>query len=68
MLGFGVNEKKWVETCVLCEEEKQRGIHIIDNFLCRDCEQKLVNLPPEDPTYKEHIIKLRKLKASTLLS
>ncbi|SFF03095.1 sigma factor G inhibitor Gin [Alteribacillus iranensis] len=60
--------ENWSETCILCEEEKQKGIHIMQSFLCKECERHLVQLDPEHPKYKTYIVKLRKLKASTLYS
>ncbi|SDI11192.1 Inhibitor of sigma-G Gin [Alteribacillus persepolensis] len=62
------NQKIQGERCVLCDQEKKEGIHILEAFLCKECERELVKLEPEHPTYAEKIKKLRKLKSQRLLS
>ncbi|MDQ0300931.1 hypothetical protein J2S78_003400 [Salibacterium salarium] len=63
-----MKNSEWMERCVLCESYETRGIHILESFLCHQCERAIVRLEPEDPAYKETIQKLRKIKASALLS
>ncbi|WP_158738761.1 sigma factor G inhibitor Gin [Alteribacillus sp. YIM 98480] len=68
MLTLKKKDKSWREACILCEREKQNGIHILDSFLCKECEREIIHLEPEHPAYEEKVKKLRKLKGQTLLS
>lgn len=68
MLTFKKKNKSWRESCILCERQKQHGIHILDSFLCKECEREIIHLEPENPAYEEKVKKLRKLKGHTLLS
>ncbi|MFZ4454491.1 sigma factor G inhibitor Gin [Salibacterium aidingense] len=60
-------KKEGAESCILCERYENAGIHIMDSFICRNCEKELILLDTGDPKYNEAIKKLRKLKASKLL-
>lgn len=50
------------ETCLICEERKQIGIHICHQFICQSCEQKLVQADTGDEAYAYYLKKLRKLR------
>ncbi|HET7656858.1 MAG TPA: sigma factor G inhibitor Gin [Bacillales bacterium] len=49
------------ETCLICEEKKEVGIHICDRFICDSCERKLVNTDTGDAHYAYYLKKLRNL-------
>lgn len=49
------------ETCIICNELKNKGIHLYTTFICIDCEQKMISTEPEDPNYKYYLKKLRKI-------
>lgn len=53
--------QKTGETCLICEEKKEVGIHICDQFICETCERKLVNTDTGDSSYGFYLEKLRNL-------
>lgn len=46
------------EKCMVCGNEKNLGIHIIDQFICEACETEIVHTDVEDPKYAEYLSKL----------
>ncbi|WHY72433.1 sigma factor G inhibitor Gin [Fictibacillus enclensis] len=50
------------ELCLVCEERKQTGIHILHQYICMDCEEKIVSAETNDEYYKHYLNQLRKLK------
>ncbi|MGC4379274.1 sigma factor G inhibitor Gin [Fictibacillus sp. Mic-4] len=50
------------EMCLICEETKENGIHILHQFICQECEEKIVAAEPNDPYYQFYLQQLRKLK------
>ncbi|MGY4691909.1 sigma factor G inhibitor Gin [Salibacterium sp. K-3] len=55
------------EFCTLCGRKESRGIHILDIFLCLDCEKELIQMEAEDPAYHHAVKTLSSSKASKLL-
>lgn len=49
------------ETCLICEEKGEIGIHICDRFICESCEQKLVKTDTRDESYSYYLEKMRNL-------
>ncbi|NGP45777.1 sigma factor G inhibitor Gin [Bacillaceae bacterium SIJ1] len=58
--------EKYKGVCVVCEEQKQRGIYVYHRFICTTCEQRILNTPPEDPSYSQLVQKLKDASASTM--
>lgn len=56
------NTRQYGETCMVCEEQKDRGLHILHQFICRECEQKILTAKTNDDYYKHYLSQLRKLK------
>lgn len=54
--------------CLICDEEKERGIHILAHFICEVCEQNIRLTEPEDERYQYYIEKLRKLTIPNIKS
>ncbi|MGG1572741.1 sigma factor G inhibitor Gin [Fictibacillus sp. NRS-1165] len=50
------------ELCLICEEYKETGIHILHQYICMDCEKKIVSAETNDEYYKHYLNQLRKLK------
>lgn len=61
-------QKSLGETCIVCDEEKELGIHLYTSFICRDCEKEMTNTPTSDPKYQYYLEKLRRVKNSPLYS
>ncbi|MDG5789957.1 sigma factor G inhibitor Gin [Evansella sp. AB-P1] len=56
-----------LQDCLICEEEKDRGIHLLNYFICVECEKDIVQSETEDRGYKLYLDRLRKVK-DTLIS
>ena len=56
------NTQQYGEKCMVCEEQKDRGLHILHQFICRECEQKILTAKTNDDYYKHYLSQLRKLK------
>ncbi|WLV24733.1 sigma factor G inhibitor Gin [Aciduricibacillus chroicocephali] len=56
------------ERCGICEEEKERGIHILHMFICEACERAIVQTEPEQTEYDRFVEKLRDINKPRLYS
>jgi hypothetical protein len=56
------------EACVICEEQKDKGIHLYTSFICTKCEQDIIMTDTNDPKYKYFLNKLRKITAPGIFS
>ncbi|WP_076821520.1 sigma factor G inhibitor Gin [Bacillus altitudinis] len=54
--------------CLICEEKKTKGIYLYHQFLCRDCERKLISTSTSDPSYADYVRKLKNLHTPPLYS
>lgn len=54
--------------CGVCEEEKERGIHIYHIFICESCEREIVQTEPEQTEYSNFVEKLRGIVKPKLYS
>jgi hypothetical protein len=54
------------EECIICEKQKDKGIHLYTSFICRECEHKITNAKTSDPMYRYYINKLKKVNRPTL--
>ncbi len=50
--------------CVVCEQEKDKGIFIYKGFLCEECERKIVQTNTDDPKYTFYLKQLRSVRIS----
>jgi hypothetical protein len=50
------------EMCIVCHSEKREGIHLLASFICRECEQHIVEAETDDPSYQYYVEQLRELK------
>lgn len=56
------------ETCVICEDQKQKGIHLYTSFICTDCEEDLIQTETHDPKYKYYLKQLKKITTPEIFS
>lgn len=56
------------ETCVICEQNKDKGIHIYTLFICSDCEKEMISTDTSEEKYKHYLTQLRKLTEPMLNS
>lgn len=61
-----MNEERRKETCSVCEQNQEKGIHICDIYICESCEREIVRSDVSDEFYRYYLQKLRKLKQSLL--
>lgn len=55
-------------TCVICDLEKNRGIHLYTKFICLDCERKVISTSTSDPDYAFYVKKLKSIHTPQLYS
>ena len=63
-----VNSTAREEICIICEEQKEKGIHLYTSFICTKCEQDIIMTDTNDPKYKYFLNKLRKITAPEIFS
>ncbi|WP_078378412.1 sigma factor G inhibitor Gin [Sutcliffiella halmapala] len=56
------------ETCIICEEKKEMGIHLYTEFICTDCEKDMLQTDAEDPKYKFYLQQLKKITIPKIYS
>jgi uncharacterized protein (DUF983 family) len=56
------------ERCVVCEENKLKGIHLYTAFICMDCEEDILITETDDPKYKYYLQKLKKITTPEIFS
>ncbi|WP_442862502.1 sigma factor G inhibitor Gin [Bacillus sp. USDA818B3_A] len=56
------------ETCVICESQKTKGIHLYTSFICTDCENDLIHTDTNDPRYKYFLKQLKKINTPEIFS
>lgn len=66
--GVTMSKKEREAICLICEEKKTKGIYLYHQFLCRDCEQKLISTSTSDPSYADYVRKLKNLHTPPLYS
>ncbi|WP_251554291.1 sigma factor G inhibitor Gin [Neobacillus muris] len=61
-------QRHFEETCVICEIQKPKGIHLYTSFICTDCEKDLIQTNTSDPKYKYFLQKLKKINTPEIFS
>ncbi|HLR79535.1 MAG TPA: sigma factor G inhibitor Gin [Bacillota bacterium] len=56
------------ERCGICEEEKERGIHLYNLFICSECEYNIIHTEPREEKYNYYLKKLKNITRPTLFS
>lgn len=59
---------KTFEYCGICEEKKERGIHLYTLFICTDCEYNMIRTEPREAKYHYYVKKLKNMNQSQLYS
>ena len=62
------NRNHYGETCIICEQEKNRGIHLYTRFICLDCEQDIIRTETNDPKYQYYLDRLKKVSIPEIYS
>ena len=61
-------KKSLGETCIICDKEKELGIHLYTSFICVECEKEMTSTQTSDPKYQYYLEKLKRVKNSPLYS
>ena len=56
------------ETCIICEQTRDRGIHLYTKFICTDCERDMIQTETNDPKYLYYLSKLKKVTTPEIYS
>jgi hypothetical protein len=56
------------EFCVICNKQKEKGIHLYTSFICTECEQEMIHTNTNEPKYQYYIKKLRRVKKTQIYS
>jgi len=56
------------ESCVICEEFKEKGIHLYTVFICTECEMELIHTETNHPKYKYFLKQLKKITTPEIFS
>jgi len=51
--------------CVICDEQKEKGIYLYTTFICSSCEHNLIHTEPREQKYNYYVKKLKHLDQST---
>lgn len=54
-------EQEIMSTCIVCGQPKEQGIHIVNEFICLDCESEMVQTKVEDEKYPFFVHRLRQI-------
>ncbi|MFA9559762.1 sigma factor G inhibitor Gin [Evansella sp. AB-rgal1] len=55
-----------LQDCLICEEKKDLGIHLLNYFICVECEHDIVKSDTSDQSYTYYLGRLRKVKQALL--
>ncbi|WP_028400994.1 sigma factor G inhibitor Gin [Ectobacillus panaciterrae] len=50
-----------LKCCIVCEEKKEKGIHLYNGFICETCEKDIIHTETDDPKYAFYLKQLRKV-------
>lgn len=56
------------ETCIICEERKEKGIHLYTEFICTGCEKEMLQTDTADPKYSFYLQQLKKITIPKIYS
>jgi hypothetical protein len=59
---------KELETCGICEEKKEHGIHLYTMFICQECEYNMIHTEPREEKYRYYVKKLKNVNQQQLFS
>lgn len=49
------------ESCMICGRQQTEGLHIIEEFICRDCESEMVHTDVMDAKYPFFIHRMKQI-------
>lgn len=67
-MGTMAVKKNVGETCIICDQPKNRGIHLYTSFICSDCEKDIIQTDTNNPKYKYYIKQLKLITKPEIFS
>lgn len=61
-------EHKDGERCVVCENVKKKGYHILSAFICNECDKDIIQTETDDQAYMFFVKQLRKIMSKQNIS
>ncbi|APC46727.1 sigma factor G inhibitor Gin [Virgibacillus halodenitrificans] len=63
-----MNKSTYNERCGICEEPKEKGIHLYTMFICCECEHNMIHTEPREEKYAYYLQKLKNITKPKLYS
>lgn len=54
-----MNDERVTRKCIVCDEDKEKGIAIYGTFLCDQCERAIIKTDVKEPEYLLYVERLR---------
>ncbi|MDQ0258005.1 hypothetical protein J2S74_005468 [Evansella vedderi] len=51
-----------LKECLICEMEKDLGIHLLNYFICKECEHEIVTTETDNSNYGYYLERLKKVR------
>ncbi|WP_374049103.1 sigma factor G inhibitor Gin [Neobacillus sp. OS1-32] len=67
-MSSNLASQRFEEKCVICENQKTKGIHLYTSFICSDCEHELIQTDTNNPKYKYFLKQLKKVTTPEIFS
>lgn len=55
-----------LKKCIVCNEQNERGIVIVNQFICHECEKEIIHTEVEHAIYPFFLSKLKKINVSAV--
>ncbi|WP_420864509.1 sigma factor G inhibitor Gin [Anoxybacillus gonensis] len=68
LLAGGGEQMSYKETCIVCNGQNKKGIHIFHHFICMDCHNDLIQTETNDEKYKFYVDRLKKIGENKIYS
>jgi hypothetical protein len=63
-----MKNRDYGETCIVCDQQKEKGLHLYSQFICKDCETDIIKTDTDDQKYQYYVEKMRKVTQQQILS
>lgn len=57
-----VKKQDEYEICLVCERAKNKGIHLLNYFICEECEFHIVHTETNEKGYRYFLERLKKIR------
>ena len=59
---ISAKKQESLQECLICEEQKDRGIYLLNYFICGSCEQEIVRTDTGERGYSYYLDRLKKVR------